>query len=306
MRKLTAVGLILSLSLALTDEAYCRNIPAKNVLTIARVSETTTLEHMQLAPIITYLASRLKNAGIEQGKVIPVRNNEDVIRYLRDGSLDIVIESAFSAHIYKHEANAALVLLAWRHGVRDVSSYIFVRKDSGINLLEDLKGKVIAFEDPGSTDEYFLPKYSLQAAGFDLVEIPSADAPVPEGKIGYVFAGAELNISTWVFFKKVAAGAMADALWTSQSDVPENYRKEFKIIYETQKVPKEYVVVREGLDENLAARIKEELLRMNETEEGKEALKGGLEIHKFTETPEDACESVENIIIKASAKELNR
>lgn len=304
MPKIIAAGLILSLSLALTDAAYCQDTPTKNVLTIARVCETTTLEHIQLAPIITYLASRLKDAGIEQGKVVPVRNNEDVIKYLKDGSLDIVIESVFSAHLYRHKANAVPVLLAWRHGVRDVSSFIFVRRDSGINLLEDLKGKVIAFEDPGGTDEYFLPKYSLQADGFDLVEISSADAPVPEGKIGYVFAGAELNISAWVFFKKVDAGAMSNALWTSESDVPDNYRKEFKIIYETSKVPKEFVVVREGLDENLAARIKEELLKMDETEEGREALKGGLDIHKFTEMPEGICESVENIIIKAGAKEL--
>ncbi len=188
--------------------------------------------------------------------------------------------------------------------VSEYNSFIFVRKDSGIRRLEDLKGKVIAFEDPGSTSAYFLPKYSIEEKGLDFLEIELSNFPVPEDKIGYVFAHQELNISSWVFFKKVDAGALSNLDWHNQEENPGAFRKEYKIIYETQKIPRMLVMAREGLDKIFVTRIKEELLNMDKSEEGREALKGGLKISKFVEIPEGLLESIENLFIEFMEEEV--
>jgi len=63
-----------------------------------------------------------------------------------------------------------------------------------------------------------------KAKGLELIELSSFNSIVPTDKAGYVFAGSELNISSWVFYKKVAAGALSNLAWASPKDVPESFR----------------------------------------------------------------------------------
>ncbi len=304
MRKIIAVILIFTLEFVLINVTYGQKPPEKNTLTMGKATMKAQKGQEYIESIIKYLVSKIKDVGIDQGEVVLVRDNETVIGYLKEGKLDIVIETPFSAYIYMVGANATPILLAKREGVSEYNSFIFARKDSGIRRLEDLKGKVIAFEDPGSTSGYFLPKYSIEEEGLDCLEIESPNFSVPEDKIGYVFAGQELNISSWVFFKKVDAGTLSNLDWHNQEENPRAFKKEFKIIYETQKIPRMLVMAREGLDKILVTRIKEELLNMDKGEEGREALKGGLKISKFVEMPEGLLESVENLFIEFMEKEV--
>src|SRR5688500_4799924 len=55
---------------------------------------------------------------------------------------------------------------------------IFTRTDGETKRLEDLKGKIIAFEDPESTSGYFLPKLFLTRKGFTLSRTAQIDASV--------------------------------------------------------------------------------------------------------------------------------
>ena len=305
MKKIIVAGLILTLSIVLTCITYGQEPSKKNVLTIGRFTDKAHKEQRQFEPIITFLASKLRDIGIERGEVVLLHDNETVIKNLKEGKLDIVLETPFSAYLYKAKANATPILLASRKGVEEYNSYIFVRRDSGISRLEDLKGKVIAFEDTGSTSAYFLPRFSMESEGMDLVRIDSFNSQVPLDKIGYVFAGSELNISTWVYHNKVNAGALSSTDWPDQRDNPKAYRNEFEVIYETKKVPRMLVMVREGLDEKLVVRIKEELLNIDKTEEGKNALKP-FKINKFFEPPggiEGILKSIDDMLINTLVME---
>ena len=307
MRKAIAAGLILTLVFAPATISYSQEIPEKNVLTIGKATRKISEWQERFEPIITYLASRLGDVGIKGGEVLLARDNAAAIEYLREGRLDIVLETPFSACLYKIEVNARPILLAMRIGTTEYSSLIFVRKDSGIRRLEDLRGKIIAFEDPGSTSGYFLPKVAMIAEGLELVEINSANSSIPENKIGYVFAGEELNVSTWVYNKKTDAGVLSNLDWSDQEDNPESYRKDFEIIYETKKVPRTLVMVREGLDDTLVGRIKEELLNMHNTEEGRVALKTS-KIDRFVILPghsEDVLKPIEELIENIPMEELH-
>ena len=51
----------------------------------------------------------------------------------------------------------------------DYEGIIVVKKNSGINTLTDLKGKVIAFEEPHSTSASILPRMLLEEKKLKLV-----------------------------------------------------------------------------------------------------------------------------------------
>ena len=47
---------------------------------------------------------------------------------------------------------------------------LYVRADSGISDIQQLKGKSLAWADPNSTSGYLIPSASLKAAGIDLTD----------------------------------------------------------------------------------------------------------------------------------------
>lgn len=294
MNRAIVTGSILLLNFVFAGIAYNQESLQKNVITMGKVTQKVFKLQKDIEPIITYLASQLKDVGIERGEIVHVNDNKTMIRYLKEGKIDIVLETPFSAQMYRTEAKATPLLLVWRKEAVKYNSFIFVRKDSGINHLEDLKGRIIAFEDEGSTSAYFLPKFSMEAKGLNLAYVNYPNPSIPEGKAGYIFAGSELNISSWVFFQKVAAGAMSCSDWYDQEDNPRAYRKEFKIIYKTQKLPRMFVMVRTGLDERFVARVKEEILNMERSKVGKEALKE-FDIKGFVELPKGVLRRIEHL-----------
>lgn len=306
MPRVVATGLVVALCLVSPTVSYSYEPTQQSALTMGKVTRKVSKWHRRMESIMDYLAPRLKDMGIERGEVLLAKDNSTGVKYLREGKLDIILETPFSACLYKVEANATPILLVSRQGVLEYNSVIFVRKDSGIHGLEDLREKTIAFEDPGSTSGYFLPKLSMLAEGLELFEIDSLDSHVPEDRTGYVFAGEELNVSTWVYRNKVDAGALSNLDWLDNEENPESYREEFEIIYETRKVPRMLVVVREGLDKKLVARIKKELLNMHKTEEGRGALQTA-KIDRFVVLlgrSEDALKPIEELLEKTSAENV--
>lgn len=270
-----------------------------SVLTMGRATDDVVKEQKRLDPIIHYLAARLKDMGIQQGKTVLAGDNQNstLISLVRNKKIDLVIESVFSSALLKIKTEAIPLTLVWRQGAGEYQSYIFVRNDSGINNLEDLKGKRIAYEDNGSTSSYFLPKFSLQQQGIEQVELFNFESTVPLGKVGYVFAGSEFNISGWVFFKKVSAGALSELDWHEPEENPTNFRKTFKIIHKTPKVSRLLLLARKGLGNKLMSRIRVELLQMDQTESGKKALQQSTyKINKFAPLSDHHHSTLEEIV----------
>ena len=98
----------------------------------------------------------------------------------------------------------------WKKGVSSYRGIIIVSKESGISELSNLRGRKIAFEDPGSTSGFLLPYAALVNGGLTLRRVTSPRSTVATGEIGYVFAEEELNIAGWVVRGIVAAGAMSE------------------------------------------------------------------------------------------------
>jgi phosphonate transport system substrate-binding protein len=259
------------------------NATAKS-LVIGRVSSDANQTYKQLKPMVDYVADRLADVGITDGSVLMAKDHEEMFRYLREGKVDWVQKGIFEALIYNREVGAEFALRSWRQGVPNYHTVMFARKDGQIASLKDLVGKKIAFEDPGSTSAFFVPAAILKRAKFQLRELSSPKEKSPAGIIGYVFAGDELSITTWVHRGLVDAGAYHNQNWDDQKDAPKAMKKDLKVFYEGKPMPRMIELLRGTLEPNIKARIKKVLLRAHEDPAATIALQGyGPRTAKFDE-----------------------
>ncbi|MFQ5850569.1 MAG: phosphate/phosphite/phosphonate ABC transporter substrate-binding protein [Candidatus Binatia bacterium] len=257
--------------------------PRRETLVIGRVSENPKKHYNRLKTMVDYVASHLKDLGIRRGSVLIAKDNRQLIQYLKEGKLDWVTETPLSAFIFRDETGAEIMVRKWKKGAPEYHTLFFTRKDSGIESIEDLKGKKIAFEDPGSTTGYFVPVAMLKRAGLELIKLSSPREDPPPDKVGYAFARTELNISTWVHKRLAEAGAFSNLDWENPEYTPETFRKDLKVIYQSKPFPRAVELIRRGVDPKVKRRIKEILLKAHNDPKAEEALKAYDKTAKFDE-----------------------
>jgi phosphonate transport system substrate-binding protein len=205
-----------------------------------------------------------------------------MIKFLGEKRVDFYMESPYPTYLINRLGAARLLLRRWKGGMAEYRSVLFAGKKSGIARLDDLRGKMIAFEDPGSTSGYFLPKLFLLKKGFSVVEKPTADAKVASREIGYIFAATDKKILSLVVEEKVAAGAFSNDDYASLED---NVKSSISIIGESESVPRHLVSVRKDLPEPIRLRLKDILLSMHRDVEGQNILKATDNTTKFDTLP---------------------
>jgi len=254
-------------------------------LTVATIGENAADEIKKFWPFPRYLAKELQSAGIDEGKVVIAKDMAQMAAFLREGKVDLYIDSPFPAIAVSQLSGAKFLARRWKKGVGEYHSAIFTRKDSGINRLEDLKGKFIAFEEPYSSSGYFLPKMSLVQAGVKLANKKAATDPVGADEVGYLFTADDTNTMWWVVKGKVAAGAMDNQSYTNEAkgDIDQ-----LKILHKTMSIPRQIVSYRGDLAESLAGAIKQALLRMDQSADGKKILQEFERTTKFDDLSQQA------------------
>lgn len=245
----------------------------KETLVIGRVSDNPKKHYKNLRGMVDYVVSRLAGQGISKGRILFAKNNRQMIRYLKEGRVDWISESAFSALRFMELAEAEPLLLRWKNNVPEYRSVFFVKKGSGIRGFEDLVGKKIAFNDAGSTTSFLLPAAILREVGVELALLKTPNAPVSENKVGYFFTGGgEINVCMAVYTGRADAGAFSNQDWESSMDTPDKVKKELEIIYKSAFIPRRLELFRKGLDDKLRQELLAILLSSHENPEGQKAL----------------------------------
>ena len=91
----------------------------------------------------------------------------EVAALLRQSKLDLHFDSYARALGLSRLSGSKPILRRWKKGVAEYSGVIFVKSDSGINRLEDLKGKTVALDEEFSTIGHLLPKFMLMERGLE-------------------------------------------------------------------------------------------------------------------------------------------
>ena len=178
------------------------------------------------------------------------------VEALRNGDADISFMGALPFVLAEAEIGAVPLLSEVYRGAPSYTGRVFVRKDSGIGTLADLKGRDIAFADPISESGYLYPLAEFQRAG--LIAGPEAAADF-FGQV-YFAGGYQQAMQAMAAGLVDAAGASqyADLLLTPEQQA------EVTWIAESPAIPSHVVIARPGLDADLSARFTEAMLRLNE------------------------------------------
>ncbi|HAI46208.1 MAG TPA: metal-binding protein, partial [Stenotrophomonas sp.] len=159
-----------------------------------------------------------------------------------------------------------------RSGVRDYHTVFFVRRNSPIVSLADLKGHTLALQNVASTSAYLVPVMTLLQEGLTPEILLSArDAAAPD-TVGYVFARSEGNIATLVHKGVVDAGAVSSVDWSDGHRIPASYLRDFRVICRTEPFPRAVEVVRADLDAKVRERLQQVLLEAAGDPQAQDAL----------------------------------
>jgi phosphonate transport system substrate-binding protein len=242
-------------------------------------------------PFADYLAKSLSKHGIKTGQVVVSRDSRQMARWMKNGQVDLVSETVFAAQELMQYSGAELLARRWKSGVAMYHSIFFSKINSGVNTLDDLRGKTVVFEDKGSTSAFLVPAGILLEQGYDLYELSSPRDTPPENKIGYFFSdeysksGGETNMINWVHRNLVASAAFSNLDW--EKEIPEQVKQQLQVFHTSQVIPRSLVLARPNLPFELKQNILAVLLSAHENEEGQQALKVYKKTKKFDAiTPE--------------------
>jgi phosphonate transport system substrate-binding protein len=157
-------------------------------------------------------------------------------------------------------AEAALVSV--RYGSPSYNGQIIVHRDSGVSSIADLKGKTFARPDPLSTSGWIIPMVTMKAEGIDH----------EKDLENVVDAGSHDAVVSAVYNRDADAGASyVDARSTLEDDHPD-VMDVVQVIKISEDIPNDGVQFHPSIPEDIRSKVVEALLKIADTEEGKEAL----------------------------------
>jgi phosphonate transport system substrate-binding protein len=146
---------------------------------------------------------------------------------------------------------------------------IIARKDSGIEKLQDLKGKKLIFVDEDSAGGYIFQVLLLNKAGFD----------IHKDFIRLPFAKKQDNVTMAVFNKAADAGAVREDDLDKMKDKVD--LAQIKIVAYTDYFPNWPVFATPKLNKGVAAQIKTALLKLKPGDPEAEKILGAAKLAGF-------------------------
>jgi phosphonate transport system substrate-binding protein len=203
-------------------------------------------------PIKEYLSAEL-------GIPVEIQVTSDytaAIEAMRSKHIDMAWFGPFSYVIAANVAGAEAIVNGVKEstGSATYKSLIIVNVDSGIETLEDLKGRTFAFVDPASTSGNLIPRKMLIENGID---------PDNDFSTSY-FAGTHNAVQYAIANGKVDAGASGDNVHQRMVEAGEISADVNKIIFESEPIPGSPIVVRGDLPAELKQKIQQALVDMDE------------------------------------------
>jgi phosphonate transport system substrate-binding protein len=224
--------------------------------------------HLVLTP--SQKPTDLLATGEEFGKTlgrlsgVPVRvtvasDYAAVIEALRNRTADLAFVHPGGYVLASREAKATIVVRNLWHGKSSFTSRIFVRKDSGIKTVEELRGRTIAFVDPASSSGYIYPMVLLIQRGL----VKNRDPKTFFKEV--VFSGAHDASMRALLNGHVDAIASFDLAREQYLKDPVE-RERLVFVAETPEIPEAGICARAGLDPNTVGKIRTALLQIRAPE----------------------------------------
>ncbi len=231
------------------------------VLTLGDVDpDNPAYRVLRIQPLADHLARRLAHRGFGKGEVVVGRDIDEMATLLADGRVDIYLDTIFPTLSIRRSTGTKVVLRRAVKGQLDYWSVFITRRNDGPASLDDLAGKVVAFQEEYSTSGYYLPAGILRRRGVELVWMGAPGAEVAAHQTGYVFSRDEENTLAMVLDGSVALGAISSQ---DYEELAPNLKERLAVIDRTLAVPRTLVSVRREMEEELLEEIRSILLELH-------------------------------------------
>lgn len=286
------LSVLIVLSLFLLPALAVRHALAaeERLLVFGRVQENAVRAIRDRQGFVDYIAKKLAPLGITGGRILVVDKVGQLAQAIRGGKVDLFHDSVVPTMVLSRWSGSIPILRQWKYEEADYYSVILVRKDSGINSLSDLKGKVIAFDEPHSTSAHILPRMLLAEKKLKVVQVSAPGGAEPDA-VGFIH-GSDDNAPHLLVIGKVDAAATSHREFQI---LRPDIRDGLKIIARTKSVPRQIISVRKDLDPKMVKAFREILINMDKDPEGQAALKGQQRTTKIDEIPPGSLEHLKDI-----------
>jgi phosphonate transport system substrate-binding protein len=182
-------------------------------------------------------------------------------------------------------------VIAMAGDAKDFKGLFIIRKDSGIKLPADLKGKEVSYPSPTALAAAIMPQYFLHTQGINI-----------NRDIQNAYVGSQESSIMNVYLGKSAAGGTWPPPWRLfQKDHPAE-AAQLQLVWETPSLINNSVMVRDDVPESVRTQVTKSLLELTQTSQGKTIL-AGMETVRF-HAADDASYDVVTEYIKRFEKEV--
>jgi len=184
---------------------------------------------------------------------------DEVIKKIGTKQADIGYVGAFG--YVEAQDNFGVRLIARTYGKKRRESYysmIITREESGLNTLQDLKGKSFVFNDPKSTSGFLFPMVALNKAGIKMEDF---------SEVKHVTRHANSLLA--VYNKHVDAGAISS---TAKEKVNIDFSK-IKILWKSEPICRGLWIANKDLSDEQFYKIQSALLRISNYKDAEKIFK---------------------------------
>lgn len=233
----------------------------EKALLIGLVPEQRSIEQMQrYEPLAYYLSKKLGR----EVKFTSLPRYGSIIDNFVSAKLDGGFFGSFTYVLTN--ARAGVEVLARPENEKGLSTYhgvIFVRRDSGVRTVGDMRGKRLALVDKATTAGYLWPLVYFAKAG-----VKDYRTYFSESKFSLTQEGAVLDVLNG----KADVGVAKNTVFDRVAAEDKRVRDELVILDRSPEIPENALAMRKGINPEVTKRLREALLTMNNDQDGRNAL----------------------------------
>ena len=225
----------------------------KNITIAILPCKDVVMTFKKFHPLVTYLK---QETGLDIRLVVP-KDSIEFERDLKNGDIDFAFQDPYTyvrlADLYN---KADLLGALTREGTRVQSGVVIVRKDSGTNKLEDLRGKTVMFGPKLSATTWVVAKLLFEQRGIDI------DKDLKAYSNGTCCEDIAFN----VYLKTIDAGVVCDHFFEEHSEKQQELgidAKEIVIIDRTRLIPINVFAASRAVSKDIINTINQALLRLD-------------------------------------------
>lgn len=254
------------LSMLLPGAAPAAGKPA-GFAVVAGDSVKATIE--KYGPLMDYLS---KKTGTPF-ELKPVKDYQAVVEGFKSAEFEAGIIGSGVGGAAVRDIGAIPVARPVVKGVSNYGGYVITRKDSGLQKIEDFKGKSFDFGRPGNSAGHLFPLSLLRAKKLDPDTFFSKVGHTPKHEI----------VISKVLNKEVDGGSVKNTTFEKLKKEDPRIAKELAVLAKSENFPDTTHMFRKGAPADLVKATRKALLAIDKDPEGKAAL-AALGAERYVET----------------------